>query len=129
MSTELSMLAATACLLLVLTLIQGTRNVLFLGLSVAAGNQHGLATWQGWHDRLNRAIRNLIEAIAIFAPLVIATHLLDLTNDKTAFGAQLFFASRIAHAVLYVAGVPYARTGAWFAGVVGILIIAVGFFH
>lgn len=128
MHIELSMLAATAGLLLVLTLIQGTRNVVFLGLSVAAGNQHDLAPWEGWHDRLNRAIRNLIEAIAIFAPLVLAVHLLGLSTDQSAFGAQLFFTARVGHTLFYVGGVPYARTAAWFAGVIGILMVASGLF-
>ena len=35
--------AAIGGLLLLLTLIQGTRNVIFLGLPTAAGNQHDIA--------------------------------------------------------------------------------------
>ena len=71
MSIEIQMLAAVAGFLLLMTLIQGTRNVLVLGLATTAGNQHGVAPWDGGHDRLNRAIRNLMEAIAIFAPIAI----------------------------------------------------------
>lgn len=62
MSIEIQIVAAIGGLLLLLTLIQGTRNVLFLGLATAAGNQHDIAPWTGTNDRLNRAIRNLIEA-------------------------------------------------------------------
>ena len=75
MTTEVLMLAATGGLLLLLTVFQGTRNVLALGLSTAAGNQHDIAPWTGWNDRLNRAIRNLMEAIAIFVPIVIAVQI------------------------------------------------------
>ena len=124
MTTEIHMLAATGGLLLLLTIIQGTRNVFALGLPVAAGNQHDIAPWTGWNDRLNRAIRNLMEAIAIFVPIVIAVQVSGLNNETTAMGAQLFVVSRIAHAVVYTLGVPWMRTAAWFAGVVGIIMVA-----
>ncbi len=123
MTTEALMLAATGGLVLLLTVIQGTRNVLVLGLPTAAGNQHDIALWTGWNDRLNRAIRNLIEAIAIFAPIVIAVQISGLNNETTAMGAQIFVIARIAHAVVYTLGVPWVRTAAWFVGVVGIIMV------
>ena len=123
MTTEALMLAATGGLVLLLTVIQGTRNVLVLGLTTAAGNQHDIALWTGWNDRLNRAIRNLIEAIAIFAPIVIAVQISGLNNETTAMGAQIFVIARIAHAVVYTLGVPWVRTAAWFVGVVGIIMV------
>ncbi len=94
-----------------------------VGLPTAAGNQHDIAPWTGWNDRLNRAIRNLIEAIAIFAPIVIAVQISGLNNETTAMGAQIFVIARIAHAVVYTLGVPWVRTAAWFVGVVGIILV------
>ncbi len=123
MTTEALMLAATGGLLFLLTVIQGTRNVLVLGVATAAGNQHDIALWTGWNDRLNRAIRNLIEAIAIFAPIVIAVQISGLNNETTAMGAQIFVIARIAHAVVYTLGVPWVRTAAWAVGVVGIIMV------
>lgn len=123
MSTEIQMLAAAGGLLLTLTLIQGTRNVLLLGLPVAAGNQHNIAPWTGWNDRLNRSIRNLIEAISIYAPIALAVHALGLSNDTSALGAQIFIAARTLHVVVYTAGIPWVRTTAWFAGVIGIVMV------
>ncbi|MGI9326322.1 MAG: MAPEG family protein [Pseudomonadales bacterium] len=124
MSVELVNLAAAGVVILILTLIQGTRNVLVLGLPTAAGNQHDIVPWTGWHDRLNRAVRNQIEAVAIFAPFAIAVHGLGLSNEVTTLGAQIFVGARIVHAAVYVSGVPYARTAAWFAGVIGTLMVA-----
>ncbi|MEH6616480.1 MAG: MAPEG family protein [Porticoccus sp.] len=124
MNIEIEMLAATAGLLLLMTLIQGTRNVLLLGLSTTAGNQHNITAWTGWNDRLNRAIDNLKEAIVIFMPLSIAVQLLGLSNETTALGAQIFVAARIVHAIVYTLGVPWIRTVAWTAGVVGIIFVA-----
>ena len=124
MSIEIQMLAAVSGLLLVLTLLQGTRNVLVLGLPTAAGNQHDIPAWEGVHDRLNRAIRNLIEGIAIFAPVVVAVHLSGTSNETTALGAQIFVVARIAHAAVYTAGIPWVRTTAWAVGVAGIVMVA-----
>lgn len=124
MPIEILALAATGALLLTLTLIQGTRNVLVLGLPTAAGNQHDIAPWSGANDRLNRAIRNLIEAIAIFAPIAITVQVLNLGNDTSALGAELFVIARVVHALVYIAGIPWVRTLAWFAGVAGIFMVA-----
>jgi len=123
MYTEIQTLAAIGGFLLLLTLIQGTRNVLVLGLSTTAGNQHDISPWTGANDRLNRAIRNLIEAITIFAPIAIAVHVLGLNNDTTALGAQIFFIARIIHSIVYVIGLPWVRTTAWTAGVIGIVMV------
>ena len=122
MTTELLMLAATGGLLLLLPLIQGTRNVLVLGLTTAAGNQEDIAPWTGLNDRLNRAIRNLIEAIGIFAPIVVAVLISGSNNETTAMGAQLFVIARVAHALVYTLGIPWVRTAAWAAGVAGIIM-------
>mgnify|MGYP000058891111 FL=1 len=124
MSIEILSAAAIAGVLLLLTLIQGTRNVLVLGLPTAAGNQHDIAPWTGANDRLNRAIRNLIEAVAIFVPLAVAVEVMGLTNSTTALGAEIFLISRIIHAAVYVLGVPWVRTTAWTGGVIGILMVA-----
>ena len=124
MNIELIMLAAAGGLILLLTLLQGTRNVLVLGLPTAAGNQHDIAPWQGWNDRLNRAIRNQIEGIAIFAPIVLAVTQLGLTNETTALGAQVYVLARVVHAIVYTAGIAYVRTTAWAIGVAGIVMVA-----
>jgi uncharacterized MAPEG superfamily protein len=124
MPIEILVLAATGALLLTLTLIQGTRNVLVLGLPTAAGNQHDIAPWSGANDRLNRAIRNLIEALAIYAPIAVTVQMLGQTNDISALGAEIFLIARAVHALVYVLGIPWVRTLAWFAGVGGIVLVA-----
>lgn len=129
MSTELLMLAAAGGFTLLLTLIQGTRNIIVLGLATAAGNQHHIAPWSGWNDRLNRAIRNQIEAMAVFAPLLVSIEFANLNNETTALGAQLFVLARISHAIVYTAGIPWVRTTAWAIGVAGIVLVASPLFN
>ena len=46
----------------------------------------------------------------------------------TAFGARLFFWCRLAHAAVYIVGIPYLRTLLWAASVVGMVQIVVAFF-
>lgn len=123
MGAELQMLVATCGLLLVLTILQGLRNIFVLGLPTAAGNQDDVPPWTGAHDRLNRAIRNLMEAMAIFTPLVLGVVAAGASTETTATGAQIFFSARFAHAVLYTAGAPYLRTVAWAAGVAGTVMV------
>jgi len=41
----------------------------------------------------------------------------------TALGAKIFLWGRLAHAVVYIGGIPYVRTVAWAASVVGMGMI------
>ena len=41
----------------------------------------------------------------------------------TLLGAQLFFWGRVAHAIVYIAGIPWARTVAWTVSVIGLILI------
>jgi uncharacterized MAPEG superfamily protein len=42
---------------------------------------------------------------------------------RAALGAELFFWARIAYAVIYLAGIPWARTAAWGVSVVGLVLV------
>ena len=49
-------------------------------------------------------------------------------NATTAMGAMIFFWARLAYAIIYVAGIPWLRTVAWTASVVGMIMIALQLF-
>jgi uncharacterized MAPEG superfamily protein len=65
-----------------------------------------------WGKRADadRAYINAVETFAPFAALVIAVHLAGKANVTTAFWATSFFWLRLAHAVVYLLGIPYLRT-------------------
>ena len=63
------------------------------------------------------------ESLFIFAALVLVAHSVGKTNALTAFGAQLFFWSRLAYAPVYIVGVPGLRTALWGVSFVGLLQI------
>lgn len=123
MSVELTMLAYSAALLLVLVLIQTMAGVRAVGLVPLANSRDGLAAPQGFHARTLRCVDNHREGLTIFAPLVLVAALAQVSNGTTALGAQLFFYSRVAHAVLYLAGAPMIRPLAWTVGLVGTIMI------
>jgi uncharacterized MAPEG superfamily protein len=63
-----------------------------------------------WGKRADRAYLNAVEVFAPFAALVIIAHIAGKSDATTAFWAACFFWLRLAHAVVYLLGVPYVRT-------------------
>ena len=60
----------------------------------------------------------------LFAALVLIAAVAGKANATTAIGATLFFWARLAYAVIYLIGIPWLRTLAWFVGVIGMAMIA-----
>jgi uncharacterized MAPEG superfamily protein len=73
-------------------------------------------------------VDNHREGLIMFAPLILIAAELDLSNWMTVWGAQLFAYSRVAHAVVYLAGVPLIRPLFWFAGLIGTLMVLFALF-
>jgi uncharacterized MAPEG superfamily protein len=63
-----------------------------------------------WGKRADRAYINAVETFVPFAVLVIVAHLTGKANAMTAFWAASYFWLRLAHAVVYLLGIPLART-------------------
>jgi uncharacterized MAPEG superfamily protein len=63
-----------------------------------------------WGQRANRAHINAVETFAPFAALVILIQLTQKNDSMTAFWAMSYFWIRVAHAVVFVAAIPYIRT-------------------
>ena len=74
-----------------------------------------------WGMRASRAYVNAVESFAPFAALVIVAHLAGKANATTAFLATSFFWLRLAHAVVYLLGVPYVRTVVFTLGYVAVI--------
>jgi uncharacterized MAPEG superfamily protein len=123
MTPEIYYLIWSAALTLVLVVIAATGAQLQVGLPTLAGNRDGLPEMTGWAGRAERAHRNMLENLVLFAILVFAAKAVGISNATTILGAQLFFWGRVAHAVLYIAGIPWARTAAWGVSIVGLILI------
>jgi uncharacterized MAPEG superfamily protein len=78
-----------------------------------------------WGQRANRAHINAVETFAPFAALVILIQLTGKNSAMTAFWAMSYFWIRLAHAVVFIAAIPYIRTLLFVLGyvcVVGLFI-------
>jgi uncharacterized MAPEG superfamily protein len=128
MPIELTMLALSVALLLVLVLIQATAGVQAQGLITMANARDNLGPPSVWQARTKRCVDNHREGLIMFAPLVLIAAQLDLSNWMTVWGAQLFFYSRVAHAVVYLAAVPLIRPLFWFIGLIGTAMILLALF-
>jgi uncharacterized MAPEG superfamily protein len=76
-----------------------------------------------WAERAKRAHANAVESLVLFAPAVLAVHVLGRGDSLTTFACELYFYSRLVHYVVYAAGIPVVRTLAFFGGWAGIVIL------
>jgi uncharacterized MAPEG superfamily protein len=59
----------------------------------------------------------------LFAILVLVAQTANVHTSTTLLGAELFFWGRVAHALIYIAGVPWLRTLAWAVSVAGLIML------
>jgi uncharacterized MAPEG superfamily protein len=123
MAPELTLLGWCVALAIVQMLIavQGSMNQ--VGLMGLIGNREGFPEIKGWGGRAMRAHRNMIENLVLFAAVVLAVVAAGKTSGTTLLGAQIFFWARVAYAGVYLAGIPWVRTGAWTVSVIGLLMV------
>lgn len=122
MTPELMYLLWSVALTVVLVVVATLGATQQVGLPKLAGNRDNMPELQGWAGRAERAHRNMLESLVLFAILVLAARALNVSNNLTVLGAQLFFWGRVAHAGLYIAGITWVRTAAWAVSVVGLLL-------
>ncbi len=128
-TVELQMLVATALLAVAGAFPNVIAVTLHGGFAVAAGNRDNVPPLPEWANRAQRAQRNLIANLLPFTALVLVAHQSGLTNADTAWGAMLFFWSRVAYVAIYIAGIPYLRTVAFVASLAGLFDIAAVLFE
>jgi len=123
MSLELKLLACSVALAFIQMVVALFGAMLQVGLPALAGNRENLPEITGWAGRAMRAHRNMLENLVLFAALVLVGHAAGKLNATTVLGAQLFIWARLAYAVIYVAGIPWLRTGVWAVSAVGLILI------
>ena len=106
MTPELMYLVWSAALTLVLAAIAVSGATLEVGLPRLAGNRENMPEMSSWAGRAARAHRNMLENLVLFAILVFAARLANVSNAMTVLGAQLFFFGRVAHAVITSSASP-----------------------
>lgn len=124
MTVELTMLLYSVILLFLLILVPAVNAIMQNGVMVQGGPRDDMPEASVLNKRATRLKDNMVENMALFAPLVLIAHAADISTGMTILGAQIFVYARIAHAVIYLAGWPGVRPLAWFASLIGMGMIA-----
>ena len=124
MTTELFWLTMTALLTAVLWIPYILDRIMVRGLVGAMGNPSADDKPQSeWAQRAMHAHRNAVENLAVFAALVLVLHASGAATSLTATMTMIFFYARLAHYLVYLAGVPVIRTLVFAIGWVAQMII------
>lgn len=123
MSFELTYLVWSVALTFVLVLIATTLASTTVPMPKLMGNREDMPELPGIVGRAQRAHLNMLESLPLFIALVLVTELAHRNNAMTHWGVLLFFWGRVAHAVVYLAGIPGVRTLVWGVSVVGMVMI------
>ena len=107
MTTELTYLFLTILLLINAWIPHIVGQVMVQGLLTPDDytNLREQSDFPAWVRRANRAHINLVEQFAAFAALVLMAHMLEVSTATTALAAAIYFWSRVAHFVVFLAGV------------------------
>jgi len=123
MPIELSYLTAAIALFFAHLLAEVVAGNIQYSAKDLLGARDDLAPNNAVMARTKRATQNMLEALIMFAPLVLVAHATGNLNEMTTLGAGIFLASRLVYAPSYWLGIPVIRTLAWFGGLIGIIMI------
>ena len=123
LSVEFNLLIWTVALTFLQLLIATLGAISQLGLVTLAGNRQNVPSTVGWVARAQRAHRNMLESLVLFAILITAAKIMGVSNEQTILGAQLFFWARLAYAIIYILGIIWLRTAAWAVATAGLVIL------
>lgn len=125
MSYELKWLMYTVLLTGVLWVPYILNRVAVRGLFPAMGNPSAEDKPQSmWAQRAIKAHDNAVENLVLFAPAVLAVHVLGISTTVTKTAVITYFFARLAHYLIYVAGIPVLRTLAFVVGTISIFALA-----
>ena len=124
MVVELICLAWSVLLGLAHILIAGQARTNELGTKWNVGARDGIQpTLNDKTNRLFRAQANFFETFPLFAAAVLITATIQVYSVYSHWGAILYLAARMIYLPLYTFGIPYLRSLAWIASLIGILMI------
>ncbi len=125
MTQELYWLTVTALMTGLLWVPYTLNRIAVLGLTGGMANPSSDEKAKApWAIRAKAAHYNAVENLVVFAPLVIATHILGLSNGMTITMCMTYFFARMAHYLVYTFGIAGARTVAFAVGLIAQVMLA-----
>lgn len=124
LSTELEMLLLSACLYVIQVLVPAAATDLKNGRAWGLSNRsNNPPESTEWGERSKRACANMAENLLPFACLVLVVEGSGNSGEWSMIGALVFFYSRLAHAILYIAGITILRSIAYLGGLIGMAMM------
>ena len=113
---ELRVLALSALLAAAQLVLMAVPANVQLGSAYLASARDEQRPRHGKTARLERAFRNQLEGLTMFAPAAVAAVLLGASSPFTQGCAVAYLAARVVYVPLYAFGVPYWRSAVWAVG-------------
>ena len=105
-------------------ILQATAGLLTNGLMGLAGSRDDEVLTTGIGGRFERAYYNMLETFPVFVALVLIIQVTESWSTTSALAVQLYFWARVVYIPLYIIGIPFLRTLAWFVSMIGIVMLA-----
>ena len=118
LSTLLLAAAVLAWLMILASAMLRTRG----DVQIMAGNRDNVPTASALAGRADRAAKNMLENLVLFVALAVAAGG-GQNPGRAQLGAELFVAARIVYWPVYLAGIPFLRTGLWMVSVAGLALL------
>jgi len=102
--------------------------IMVQGLKDAVGYPENPKPLAPWAQRMKKAHYNAVENLVVFASLVLLLNAAGISNETTVLMCNIYFWARLAHFIVYAAGIPWLRTLSFAAGwlcIVGLLLQAI----
>ena len=129
MPKELFWLTWTTILTGVLWIPYILDRIMVRGLVGAMGNPTPKDASQSlWAQRLMCAHTNAVENLVVFATLVLILRSVNISTAATVTACAIFFFARLAHAIVYMLGIPVLRTLAFAVGFVAQVTLVLAIF-
>ena len=123
MSFELTMLVWSIALTFVQMVIAASASTLQFVVAGKTGDREDAGEVMGWTGRARRAHLDMLANMVLFVPLIVIADIAGRDNRMTEIGAQMFFWTRLAYAIVCIAGVPRLQTAVWSASAVALVLI------
>jgi uncharacterized MAPEG superfamily protein len=124
-STEITVLGWSVVLLLLQVVVQASATIDLGPKYLFSPRDENRVSRSVVAGRLGRALRNLLETYPAFVALALALVVTGKAGGIGATGAWLWLLARVVYVGLYAAGIPVARTIAWFASIVGLVLMLI----
>ncbi len=95
------------------------------GVGQALGYPESPAPLDAWANRVDRAHRNAVDNLMIFAPLVLVLQLGGISNDATMLACMVYVVSRVVHFFALVFAIPVIKSLSFMLAAVCQVVLAI----